>query len=100
VAALEAERPGQAAAAGVEHLGLDGCAATRPRTAGPPRPPFCLFSEEYDPKRRRMLGNFPQALTRLSHIEATLRCATAEAQRQRRGSRDSNPDSRFWRPCA
>jgi GH15 family glucan-1,4-alpha-glucosidase len=31
-----------------------------------------LFSEEYDPQRQRMLGNFPQALTHLSHIEASL----------------------------
>lgn len=31
-----------------------------------------LFSEEYDTAGGRMLGNFPQALTHLSHIEATL----------------------------
>jgi GH15 family glucan-1,4-alpha-glucosidase len=31
-----------------------------------------LLAEEYDPARERMLGNFPQALTHLSHIEAAL----------------------------
>ena len=31
-----------------------------------------LFAEEYDPVAERMLGNFPQALTHLSHIEAAI----------------------------
>jgi GH15 family glucan-1,4-alpha-glucosidase len=31
-----------------------------------------LFSEEYDAKAGEMLGNFPQALTHLSHVEAVL----------------------------
>jgi GH15 family glucan-1,4-alpha-glucosidase len=34
-----------------------------------------LFAEEYDPAAGRMLGNFPQALTHLSHVEAALALA-------------------------
>ena len=31
-----------------------------------------LFAEQYDPKAERMLGNFPQALTHLTHIAAAV----------------------------
>jgi GH15 family glucan-1,4-alpha-glucosidase len=34
-----------------------------------------LFAEEYDAEGGRMLGNFPQALTHLAHIEAVLALA-------------------------
>ncbi|HMC05957.1 MAG TPA: glycoside hydrolase family 15 protein [Solirubrobacterales bacterium] len=40
-----------------------------------------LFAEEYDPKRREMLGNFPQALSHLSHLEAVLAVAEGEGAR-------------------
>jgi GH15 family glucan-1,4-alpha-glucosidase len=48
---------------------IDDAAAAFERAAGAAND-LGLFSEEYDPRRERMLGNFPQALTHLSHIAA------------------------------
>jgi GH15 family glucan-1,4-alpha-glucosidase len=36
-----------------------------------------LFGEEFDPRRRSLRGNFPQALTHLSHIQAAVALAGA-----------------------
>ncbi len=38
-----------------------------------------LLSEEVDPSSRELLGNYPQALTHLSHIDAAIALAEAEA---------------------
>jgi GH15 family glucan-1,4-alpha-glucosidase len=48
---------------------LDDAAAAFERAAATAND-LGLFSEEYDTRRGRMLGNFPQALTHLSHIAA------------------------------
>ena len=41
-----------------------------------------LFSEEYDPRSNEMLGNFPQALTHLSQIEAAMALSAHRARRR------------------
>ena len=46
-----------------------------------------LFSEEYDPKSRRFLGNFPQALTHVALVNTIINLHTKHGPaRQRSGS--------------
>ena len=40
-----------------------------------------LFAEEHDPRLDTALGNFPQALTHLSHIDAALALAAGQPRR-------------------
>jgi GH15 family glucan-1,4-alpha-glucosidase len=40
-----------------------------------------LFPEEYDPKRRELIGNYPQGLTHLAHVAAALAIYADDPQR-------------------
>ena len=42
-----------------------------------------LLSEEYDPVRKRLLGNFPQAFTHLALIATALRLSEPETASHR-----------------
>ncbi|HTT85435.1 MAG TPA: glycoside hydrolase family 15 protein, partial [Rhizomicrobium sp.] len=45
-----------------------------------------LLAEEYDPRGRRMLGNFPQAFSHVALVNAGLNLLHAEARPNRRGA--------------
>jgi GH15 family glucan-1,4-alpha-glucosidase len=52
-----------------------------------------LFSEEYDPKAKRMLGNFPQAFTHLSLVNTAFNIAPhVPSPMHRRHAQGSAPD--------
>ncbi len=45
-----------------------------------------LFAEEYEPRARRMLGNFPQALSHVALVNTALNLAKAAEPARRRGA--------------
>ena len=49
-----------------------------------------LFSEEFDPEAKLMLGNFPQALSHLSHLEAAIALADSGVE----GSAAAGPEGK------
>jgi GH15 family glucan-1,4-alpha-glucosidase len=50
-----------------------------------------LFAEEYDPRARRMLGNFPQALTHMSLVNTARLLSIPEAVAKRASARGERP---------
>jgi GH15 family glucan-1,4-alpha-glucosidase len=50
-----------------------------------------LFSEEFDPDAKLMLGNFPQALSHLSHLEASIALADAGVEGATATGREGEP---------
>jgi GH15 family glucan-1,4-alpha-glucosidase len=49
-----------------------------------------LLSEEYDPKAKRQLGNFPQAFSHIALINSAYNLTMAHGPTKHRGSRDRN----------
>lgn len=52
-----------------------------------------LLAEEYDPRERRQLGNFPQALSHMSLVGTALNLARAAGPARRRAEEGSGPAS-------
>ncbi|HEY1849342.1 MAG TPA: glycoside hydrolase family 15 protein, partial [Opitutaceae bacterium] len=50
-----------------------------------------LYSEEYDPQSRRMLGNFPQAFTQVAVVNTAILLESELASRARRGNYEGRP---------
>jgi GH15 family glucan-1,4-alpha-glucosidase len=53
-----------------------------------------LFAEEYDPRAKRMLGNFPQALTHMSLVNTARLLSIPEREAKRASARGERPAAR------
>jgi GH15 family glucan-1,4-alpha-glucosidase len=52
-----------------------------------------LFAEEYDPRAKRMLGNFPQALTHMALVNTARLASMPEHQAKSAGARGERPSA-------
>lgn len=52
-----------------------------------------LFAEEYDPRARRMLGNFPQALTHMALVNTARLASVPEHAAKSAGARGERPSA-------
>jgi hypothetical protein len=50
-----------------------------------------LYAEEYDPRARRMMGNFPQALTHMALVNTARLLTMPEHQAQRAAASGERP---------
>jgi GH15 family glucan-1,4-alpha-glucosidase len=50
-----------------------------------------LFAEEYDPRAKRMLGNFPQALTHMALVNTARLLSIPEEEAKRATARGERP---------
>jgi GH15 family glucan-1,4-alpha-glucosidase len=48
-----------------------------------------LLAEQYDPRRKRLVGNFPQALSHLALVNTALLLSNDERQREIHSSQSS-----------
>jgi GH15 family glucan-1,4-alpha-glucosidase len=57
-----------------------------------------LFAEEYDPRAKRMLGNFPQALTHMALVNSSRLLSMPEHEARGAGARGERPAAAAQRP--
>ena len=56
-----------------------------------------LLAEEYDPKRKRQLGNFPQAFSHVALVNTAFNLTRSEGPAAQRAARDGKPGRRCAR---
>jgi len=53
-----------------------------------------LLSEEYDPKSKRLVGNFPQAFSHIALINSAFNLSRSEKPVEQRSDRQAEPDNK------